>query len=75
MRISDMRQKEVINVASGQRLGFVCDVGFDLDEGRIESLIVPGESRVGLFGKVQDRIIPWEAIKKIGSDIVLVDYE
>ncbi|MDY4975724.1 MAG: YlmC/YmxH family sporulation protein [Clostridia bacterium] len=75
MRISDMRQKEVINLSDGKRLGFVCDVGFDLEEGQIQSLIVPGESRISLFGKNQDIVIPWESIKKIGNDIVLVDFE
>ena len=59
IRISDMRQKEVI----------------DLEEGQIQSLIVPGESRMGLFGKSQDIIIPWDSIRKIGNDIVLVDFE
>ena len=70
-----MRQKEVINISDGKRLGFVCDVGFDLEEGQIQSLIVPGESRMGLFGKSQDIIIPWDSIRKIGNDIVLVDFE
>ncbi len=75
MRISDMRQKEVINIEDGKRLGFVCDIGFDLEEGQIQSLIVPGTGKAGLFGKTQDIIIPWDSIKKIGNDIVLVDFE
>lgn len=70
-----MRQKEVINIESGKRLGFVCDVGFDLEEGQIQSLIVPSIGKTGLFGKTQDIIIPWTSIKKIGNDIVLVDFE
>lgn len=75
IRISDMRQKEVINISDGKRLGFVCDIGFELEEGQIQSLIVPGEGRGGFFGKNQDIIIPWDCIKKIGNDIVLVDFE
>lgn len=70
-----MKQKEVINILSGNRLGFVCDIGFDLETGQIQSVIVPGTGRIGLFGKNQDLIIPWESIKKIGNDIVLVDFE
>ncbi len=75
IRISDMRQKEVINIDNGNRLGFVCDIGFDLEEGKIQSLIVPGTGKTGFFGKTQDIIIPWDSIKKIGNDIVLVDFE
>lgn len=70
-----MRQKEVINIENGNRLGFVCDIGFDLEEGQIQSLIVPATGKTGLFGKTQDIIIPWDSIKKIGNDIVLVDFE
>lgn len=75
IRISDMRQKEVINIESGKRLGFVCDVGFDLEEGKIQSLLVPGTGKGSLFGKNQEILIPWDSIKKIGNDIVLVDFE
>ena len=30
MRICDLREKEVINICDGERLGFVEDVEFDL---------------------------------------------
>jgi len=70
-----MRQKEVINIENGKRLGFICDVGFDLEQGQIQTLIVPGLGKSNLFAKSQDIIIPWDAIKKIGNDIVLVDFE
>ena len=70
-----MRQKEVINIENGRRLGFVCDIGFDLEEGKIQSLIVPDTGKASFFGKNQDIIIPWDSIKKIGNDIVLVDFE
>jgi hypothetical protein len=28
-----------------------------------------------MFGKGDDFVIPWDAIKRIGDDIILVDYE
>ena len=33
MRICDLREKEVINICDGERLGFVEDVEFDLCTG------------------------------------------
>ncbi len=73
-RTSDFKQKEVININDGRRLGFVCDVEIDLDSGRLEAIIIPGEGRIfGLFGRVNDYVIPWDRIKKIGEDIILVD--
>jgi len=71
-----MRQKEVINISDGKRLGFICDVEFDLESGQIKTLVVPSSGRMlGLFSKDNDVAIPWDAIVRIGDDIVLVDYE
>lgn len=76
VRTSDMKQKEVINIADGKRLGFVYDVEINLTSGIIESVIVPGNGKfLGIFGKNNDYIIPWDHIKKIGDDIILVDLE
>jgi len=73
-RLSEIRCKEVINVADGCRLGFAEDFEIDLQEGRLCSVIIPGPCRFfGLFGRDYDYVIPWCALKKIGSDIILVD--
>ncbi|MBE7063548.1 MAG: YlmC/YmxH family sporulation protein [Clostridia bacterium] len=74
MRIYDFRQKEVINLADGARLGYVFDAEIDSETGKVNALIIPGQGKVlGLFGKDNELVIPWESIKKIGDDIVLID--
>lgn len=71
---SDLRYKEVIDVHSGFRLGYVCDAEFDDAEGRLISLITPGKAKFfGLFGRDDDYVLPWNCIARIGSDIILVD--
>ena len=73
-RIADLRMKEVINVNTGFRLGFVSDAVFDITSGQMISLVVPGQYKVmGMFGRTDDYIIPWSAIRKIGDDIILVE--
>ena len=73
-RFSDFRYKEVINVRTGSRLGYVCDAEFTSPEGRITALIVPGRPRVlGVFGREDDYVLPWECISRIGDDIILVE--
>jgi YlmC/YmxH family sporulation protein len=70
----DLRQKEVINALDGLRYGFVSDLEIDEAEGQVQSLVVPGPGRVfGVFGREQEYRIPWEKIKKIGDDIILVE--
>lgn len=74
-RIFDFRHKEVINISDGKRLGFIEDVEIDTDSGKITSVIIPISGKVlGVFGKETEYIISWESIKKIGHDIVLVDF-
>lgn len=73
-RIADFRYKEVINICTGYRLGYVCDVELNVADGRIVSLIVPGPCRFfGIFGQEDDYILPWDCIDRIGEDIVLVN--
>ena len=73
---SDLRYKEVIDVHSGLRLGYVCDAEFDDAEGRLCSLVTPGRARwFGLLGREDDYVLPWSSIVRIGSDIILVEQE
>lgn len=74
-RALDLRQKQVININDGKRLGYVYDIEMDLSDGRVDSLVIPGEGKLlGVFGKNSDYIIPWENIKKIGRDTILVEF-
>ena len=71
---SDLRYKEVIDIHSGYRLGYVFDAEFDQAEGRLISLITPGRARFfGLLGREDDYVLPWSCIARIGGDIILVD--
>ena len=70
----DFKHKEVINITDGRRLGFVQDVTADLNTGVITSIIVPGSSKLfNIFSNNNDIVIPWENIKCIGDDVILVE--
>lgn len=77
-RLSEIGGQEIINIYDGGRLGFIADVDLLIDEntGNIESLLIP-ESQ-GLFSFFSDKNfieVPWESVKKIGQDIVIVELE
>jgi YlmC/YmxH family sporulation protein len=73
-RITELRDKEIINVCDGQRLGFVYDVMLNTESGQIVALIVPGPCRIlGLFGRTDDYVIPWECIRRIGQALILIE--
>lgn len=77
MRLIDLGQKEIVNLNNGGRLGLVADSDFLIDEesGRIISLLV-SERRFGLrlLGlDSMDTEIPWESIRKIGYDMIIIE--
>lgn len=73
---ADFKNKEVISLCDGSRLGFVSDVEIDFESGAIESIIVPDSGSFLSFigGGANDHIIPWNNIEKVGDDIILVNY-
>ncbi|MEC0237089.1 YlmC/YmxH family sporulation protein [Paenibacillus kribbensis] len=76
MKISEFQTKDVINIVDGRRLGQISDLEIDVRLGKIEAVVVPGNSRfMGWFGGGSELVIPWRNIVKIGSDVVLVRLE
>jgi len=71
--VTELRCKEVINEVNGERLGFVGDVLIDCESGQVLKLVVFGRSRgFGLLGREEDIHIPWEDVRVIGDDTILV---
>ncbi len=72
-----LKNKEVINIADGRSLGFICDIEVDLEGGTIDGIVIPAER--GLFhlfgGREDDTVIKWDRIRTIGDDVVLVELD
>ena len=76
MRVTDLSCKEVVCISDGARLGYVSDVEVEVPRGQVQSIVVPGKCRwFGLVGRTEDYVIPWEAIRRVGDDIILVEGE
>ncbi|MEW6771203.1 MAG: YlmC/YmxH family sporulation protein [Bacillota bacterium] len=74
IKVSDLRMLEVINVVDGRRLGLIKDIDVDVENGKINALVLPGSSRLlGFFGKEEEVVIPWEKVVRIGMDVILVE--
>ena len=74
IKISELKQREVINVNDGKRLGIVYDVEIDMEKGTVDALVIPGTGKLmGIFTRESDVVVSWENIKKIGIDVILID--
>jgi YlmC/YmxH family sporulation protein len=76
MRLSDLTGKEVINLSDGTCLGVIgeCELTFDIRSGRVGALKLP--ARNGIFSLLSGgatSTIPWQAIRKIGEEVIIVD--
>lgn len=71
MLMSDLQNKDIINVTTGSRIGRIIDINVD-NSGVINYLIV-GETKVmKRFGAGEIKIY-FKQIKTIGSDVILVE--
>ncbi len=75
VKISDLRMREVININDGRRLGPIKDIDINMEEGKINAIILPGQGGriMGLFGREDEIVVPWDRIVRIGVDVILVD--
>lgn len=71
--LTEIRNKEVINIRNGARMGFVDDVEFETETGMVKSFIVYGRSHLfGLFGREENLIITCDEIEIVGVDTILI---
>lgn len=74
MNLSDLQEKEVIDISSGKRIGAIIDIIISVT-GNISKLVLEDrKTSRKLFSKPQEDIyLDWKQIIKIGDDIILVD--
>lgn len=78
MRLSDLIGKEVVNLMDGARLGTVGDSDLIINNltGHIDSIILPNRGRlISFFGDRQSLVIPWEAVRRIGNEVIIVELD
>lgn len=79
MKLSDLGIKEVVNLNTGARLGVLADSDLLVEEesGKILSLIVPDRRlTLKLFGTEKTGMeIPWDSIRKIGHDMIIIEMD
>lgn len=74
MRICELKQKEIINICTCKSLGCPIDAEFDCKTSCLTALIAPGPGKFCcFFGRESEVVIPWNCIRQIGEDIILVE--
>jgi len=73
MNLSDLQNKDIVNMIDGKKIGNIIDAKFNVSSGVIEKLII--EPTKSLFSlKNSELEINFSEIKKIGEDVILIEY-
>lgn len=73
MNLSDLQNKDIVNINDGKKIGNIIDAKFNISSGLIEKLII--EPSKSLFSLKSSEIeISFSEIKKIGEDVILIEY-
>lgn len=71
MRLSELQQKDIVNIIDGKNLGKIIDV--TIENGKMYNLIIePKKFFFNIFRSREEITIRWEDIEKIGEDVILV---
>jgi len=76
LRLSDLGDKEIVNLANGSRHGQLANAELLFDEktGKIKAILVPDfHSKMGFLGSKDFLQLPWNSIRKIGEDIIIFE--
>jgi len=76
VRLSQLEDKELINLQDGRRIGYFgdADLVFNANTGNIVGLEINKRNKLfKLFTSKYVSLIPWKAIKKIGKEVIIID--
>lgn len=74
-RLEDLRKKEVIDILTGERLGYIDDAEMNIEKSAVQSFVIYGRERFfGILGREDDVVIPCNEIKVVGNDVVLIKH-
>ena len=73
MLLSDLQNKDIINMHDGKKIGNIIDARFNITNGNIEKLIIePAKSLFSIKNNALE--IGFNQIRKIGEDVILIEY-
>jgi len=72
MRLSDLQDKDIINIEDGTKIGNIIDVIIDINGSIIALVVQKNKFLSNIFGSRDEIEVKWQQIQKIGEDVILV---
>ncbi len=71
--LEELKKKEVIEIRTGERLGYIDDLQLDMDQRTICGYLIYARRLFRIFQKESDLLIPCDRIRVYGKDVLLVE--
>ena len=75
MRLSDLQDKDIINIINGKKIGNIIDVIINNEGVPLGLIVEDSKFLISLFTNKEEMEIKWEQIEMIGEDVILVNIE
>ena len=77
VRLTDLIGKDIVNIQNGSRLGTVADSDLvvHLETGEIDAIMLPSKTGFLNIWDHSNLTIPWTAVRKIGSEVIIVELD
>lgn len=73
LRLSDLQNKDVVDIKTGEKIGNVIDIVISSETGNILKMIIyDNKGFIRMLRGNDEMSISWNQIKKIGTDVILV---
>nr|WP_318540758.1 YlmC/YmxH family sporulation protein [Terribacillus saccharophilus] len=73
MTLTELQMKDIVLMENGKKVGNVSDLEINEQNGHISAIIVTLRGKMmGLFGKEEELVVPWNQIITIGTDVILI---
>ena len=73
MRLSELQNKDIVNIENGAKIGTIIDVVVNSDGNMLGLVVQKSKFFANMFSNHSEIEIRWKQIKKIGEDVILVN--
>ena len=72
MRLSDLQDKDIINIIDGMKIGKIIDATLD-ENGKLISFVIQKTKLFNMIPNSNEIEVRFDQIKTIGKDVILID--
>ena len=74
MRLSELQDKDVLNIIDGKNIGKIIDIKIDENGAATGIIVEKHKFIISYFSNKKEITIKWNQIEKIGEDVIFLNF-